>query len=60
MGKRFGHPQIRLLELEPRDVGHLDDRIARPPRVLAFLGAVLAVQVVVGTDNVIHPQFLSH
>ena len=50
--------EVGLLELQPGDVGDLDHRIARPPGVLALAGALLAVQVIVGADDVAHPDLL--
>ena len=47
-GERLGASQVGLLELQPGDVGDLDDRIARPSGVLPGERALLAVQVVVG------------
>ena len=49
-GERLGADQVRLLELQPGQVVHLDHRVARPPGVLAAQRALLAVQVVVGVD----------
>ena len=57
-GERLGAIQIRLLELEPGDVGDLDDRIAGPTGVLARQRALLAVQVVVGADGAAHQNLL--
>src|SRR5215469_15678422 len=40
----LGCVQVRLLELQPRQAGHLDQRILRPPGVLPGHGTGLAVQ----------------
>ena len=40
----LGPVQVRLLELQPGQPGHLDQRIARPPRMLPGPRAGLAVQ----------------
>ncbi len=50
----LGARKVGLLELEPGDVVHLDHRVAGPSRVLALAGALLAMQVVVGADQVVH------
>jgi hypothetical protein len=44
-GERLGAEQVRLLELQPGDVGDLDHRGARPAGVFALTWAVLAVQI---------------
>ena len=38
LGKRLGLDQVGLLELQPDDVVHLDDRVGRAPGVFAFAG----------------------
>jgi len=53
-GERLGANQVRLLELQPGDVVHLDHRIAGSPRMFPGSSALLAVQVVVGADGVAH------
>ena len=40
----LGPVQVRLLELQPRQPGHLDQRIPRPPRMLPAQSPGLAVQ----------------
>jgi hypothetical protein len=39
--------EVRLLELQPRQVLDLDHRVLRPPGAVTPLGALLAVQVFV-------------
>ena len=51
VGKRLGLDQVRLLELQPENVVHLDDRVGRAPRVLSRECALLAVQTVVRSDD---------
>ena len=54
----LGTNQVRLFELQPRDVDDFDHRIAGSARVLAGQRSVLAVQVFmrvpVGFDVLIH------
>jgi hypothetical protein len=52
--ERLGAREVGLFELQPGDVVHLDHRVAGPSRVLALTGALLAVQVIVGADQVVH------
>jgi hypothetical protein len=61
--KRFGAGQVRLLELEPRDVGDLDDRICRQARMFAGEGPLFTVQVFMhvpsGADHWAHHDLRS-
>ena len=59
MGERLGPHEVGLLEFQPGDVLNLDHRIARPSRMLALDGAMLAVQVIVCADHVVHARLLS-
>lgn len=59
-GEDLGPLQIRLLELQPRQVVHLEDRVAGPPGVLAPQRALLAVQTRVGIVPVDHVALLSN
>ena len=44
MGERLRPLEVGLLELQPREVMHLDDRLGGPPPVFARQGALLTVQ----------------
>jgi hypothetical protein len=44
--------EVGLFELQPRQVGHLDQRIAGAPGVFAAQGPLLAVEVLVGCFDV--------
>src|SRR5262249_52129153 len=60
VGERLGTCEVGFLEFQPRDVLHLDHRILRPPGVLTFAGTLLAVQVAMGVNDVVHaPSFLT-
>src|SRR5439155_27247122 len=45
VGEPLGRVEVRLLELEPRQVLNLDHRVLRPAGAVTPLGALLAVQV---------------
>ncbi|MUL78473.1 hypothetical protein [Mycolicibacterium sp. CBMA 226] len=59
VGERLGLDQVGLLELEPDDVLHLDDRIRATPRMFAATGTLFAVQVVMRADELVGHFFLS-
>ena len=52
--KRLRFLEVRLLELQPDDVVDLDHRVGRAPRVLTRQSALLAVQAIVGADQLSH------
>jgi hypothetical protein len=54
VGECFSLYQVRFLEFQPGDVVDFDHRVARPARMLAVAGALLAVQVVVSAGGVAH------
>jgi hypothetical protein len=53
-GEQLGPLKIGFLELEPGQVVHLDDRVARPTRVLARQRTLLTVQTSVRVMPVDH------
>jgi hypothetical protein len=46
--------QVRLLERQPRQVAHFDDRVRRAPGMLPAKGTALAVQVFVDVNACCH------
>jgi hypothetical protein len=56
--KPLGPVEVRLLELQPGQVPHLDDRVLCPAEVLAGQSTVLAVQTGVRVVVVIHLTLL--
>jgi len=52
--EHLGPRQVRLLELQPRQVVHLHDRVLGAARVLTRQGAPLAVQTRVGVPLIDH------